>query len=76
MLESYAKIATLLAVAFLFGGMFLFSTGFAALLFKYLSPTDARMLIRNAFPPFYLFVIFSSGVAVLLSWQTDLFSAG
>lgn len=76
MLESYAKIATLLAVAFLFGGMFLFSTGFAALLFKYLPPTDARMLIRNAFPPFYLFVIFSSGVAVLLSWQTDLFSAG
>jgi len=76
MLESYAKVATLLLVAFLFGGMFLFSAGFAALLFKYLPPKDARILIRNAFPPFYLFVIFSSGVASLLSSQTDLFSAG
>ena len=76
MLESYSKIATLLLVAFLFGGMFLFSVGFAALLFKYLPPTDARMLIRNTFPPFYLFVIFSSGVAAVLSGQRDLFSAG
>jgi len=75
-MESYSKIATLLMIALLFGGMFLFSAGFAALLFKYLPPTDARMLIRNTFPPFYLFVIFSSGVAALLSWQTDLFSAG
>jgi len=73
--ESYEKIATMLSVAFLFGGMFLFSAGFAAFLFKYLPPTDARMLIRNAFPPFYMFVIFSSGVAAVLSWQTDLFSA-
>lgn len=76
MLESYSKIATLLLVAFLFGGMFLFSAGFAALLFKYLPPADARMLIRNAFPPFYLLVIFFSGLAAVLSWQTDLFSAG
>ena len=76
MLDSYSKIATLLLVAFLFGGMFLFSAGFAALLFKYLPPADARMLIRNAFPPFYLLVIFFSGLAAVLSWQTDLFSAG
>ena len=76
MLENYSKIATLLLVAFLFGGMFLFSAGFAALLFKYLPPADARMLIRNAFPPFYLLVIFFSGLAAVLSWQTDLFSAG
>lgn len=75
MLESYSKIATLLLVALLFGGMFLFSAGFAALLFKYLPPTDARALIRNAFPSFYLFVIFISGVAAVLSWKADLFSA-
>lgn len=75
MLESYLQVASLLVVACLFGGMLLFSAGFAALLFKYLPPVDARMLIRNAFPSFYLFVIFSSGLAALLSWQTDLFSA-
>ena len=74
MLESYLQMASLLVVACLFGGMFLFSAGFAALLFKYLPPTDARMLIRKAFPPFYLFVIFSSGFAALLSWPADLFS--
>jgi hypothetical protein len=53
----------------------LFSAGFAAFLFKYLPPEDARMLIRKAFPPFYLFVIIASGVAMLLSWRDDSYSA-
>lgn len=75
MLDVYLRITNLLVVAFLFGGMFLFSGGFAALLFRYLPPADARMLIRKAFPPFYLFVIASSGLAAGLSWMSDPFSA-
>lgn len=71
MSTSYLQMASLLVVAGLFGGMFLFSASFAAFLFKYLASTDARMLIRKAFPPFYLFVIFSSGLAGALSWQSD-----
>ena len=75
MLDAYLHIASLLVVSLLFGGMFLFSAGFAAFLFRYLPPQDARMLIRAAFPPFYLFVIVSSGLAVVLSWRLDTFSA-
>jgi hypothetical protein len=71
MLESYLQMGSLLLVAGLFGGMLLFSAGFAALLFKYLPATQARMLIRKAFPPFYLFVISFSGLAALLCWTTD-----
>jgi Domain of unknown function (DUF4149) len=75
MLDAYLHTASLLVVSLLFGGMFLFSAGFAAFLFRYLPPQDARMLIRKAFPPFYLFVIVSSGLAMALSWRSDSFSA-
>jgi ABC-type transport system involved in multi-copper enzyme maturation permease subunit len=75
MFDVYLRTASLLVVALLFGGMFLFSAGFAAFLFRYLPPEDARMLIRKAFPSFYLFVIVSSGVAMALSWRSDSFSA-
>jgi uncharacterized membrane protein YccF (DUF307 family) len=75
MLDAYLRMASLLVVSALFGGMFLFSAGFAGFLFRYLPPQDARMLIRKAFPPFYLFVIVLSGLAMALSWQSDSFSA-
>ncbi len=75
MLDAYLHTASLLVVSLLFGGMFLFSAGFAAFLFRYLPPQDARMLIRKVFPPFYLFVIVSSGLAMALSWRSDSFSA-
>ena len=74
MLSVYLPMATLLLVALLFGGMFLFSAGFAAFLFRHLPQQDARMLIRKAFPPFYLFVIISSGLVIALSWRSDPFS--
>ena len=74
MLGVYLPMATLLIVALLFGGMFLFSVGFAAFLFRHLPQQDARMLIRKAFPPFYLFVIISSGLVMALSWRSDPFS--
>ena len=75
MLDAYLHTASLLVVSLLFGGMFLFSAGFAAFLFRYLPPQDARMLIRKAFPLFYLFVIVVSGFATALCWRSDSFSA-
>jgi hypothetical protein len=75
MLDVYLRMTNLLVVALLFGGMFLFSGGFAAFLFRYLPPADARMLIRKVFPPFYLFVIASSSLATGLSLMSDSFSA-
>jgi len=75
MLDALLHMASLLLVAGLFGGMFFFSAGFAAFLFKHLSPQSARMLIRKAFPPFYLFVMAFSGLAALLAWRSDSWSA-
>jgi len=75
MLDVYLRMTNLLVVALLFGGMFLFSVAFAAFLFRYLPPADARMLIRKAFQSFYLFVIASSGLAAGLSVMSDSFSA-
>lgn len=49
--------AAILLTALLFGGMVLYSFGFASFLFSAL-PTDAAgPLLRRAFPHFYLFVI-------------------
>lgn len=76
MLDAFLHVACLLLVAGLFGGMLLFSAGFAAFLFRYLPAQDARMLIRKAFPHFYLFVMGASGSAMVLSWRSDAFSAG
>ena len=75
MLDVYVRTAALLIVAWLFGGMLLFSAGFAAFLFKNLPPAEARVLIRKVFPPFYLFVIFLAGLAMALFWSTDSLSA-
>ena len=75
MLDAYLRMASLLVVSLLFGGMLLFSAGFAAFLFRYLPPQNARMLIRKAFPLFYLFVIVVSGFATALCWRSDSFSA-
>ncbi len=75
MLDAFLSMASFLVVAWLFGGMLFFSAGFAAFLFKYLPPAQARMLIRKAFPPFYLFVMGSSALATVLSWRSDSFTA-
>lgn len=74
MFDAYIPIAALLLVAWLFGGMLLFSVGFAAFLFKNLPPAEARLLIRKIFPSFYLYVILSSGLAAILFWNSDFFS--
>lgn len=61
----------LLAAALLFGGMTLYSFGFAAFLFTALPPDRAGPLIRRAFPHFYLFVIATAAAAAALLWPSD-----
>mgnify|MGYP006184377595 FL=1 len=75
MMVSWLYAAALLATAFLFGGMLLFAAGFAAVAFKSLPPAQARALIRQAFPPFYLYVIVTAAAAALLSLPTDALAA-
>jgi hypothetical protein len=64
-------IAAHLVTALLFGGMTLFSFGFAAFLFSALSPEMARATIRRAFPHFYLFVMATAALAAGLLWTSD-----
>jgi hypothetical protein len=64
-----------LATALLFGGMVLYSFGFAAFLFAALPPQTAGTTLRKAFPWFYIFVIATAAVAALLWWQHDSTSA-
>jgi hypothetical protein len=66
---------TLLATALLFGGMVLYSFGFAAFLFTALPADMAGPLIRKAFPHFYLFVLGTSAVVGGLAMMNDTVSA-
>ncbi len=68
-------IAAILVSSLLFGGMTLFSFGFAALLFSALPAAKARTVIRQAFPHFYLFVIGTAAVAAALLVPVDAVSA-
>ena len=53
----------------------LFSMSFAAFLFKSLPPAKASILIRKAFPSFYIFVATTSLIAALLAIAISLYSA-
>jgi hypothetical protein len=75
MLDTALKISALLTTAFLFGGMLLFAGSFAAFLFKVMPIADARILIRKAFPFFYLYVIAASSAAAVLTAQQDMLSS-
>ncbi len=68
--------AALLTTALLFGGMVLYSFGFAAFLFTALAPDVAGATLRRAFPMFYLFVIGTAAVAAGLVWRFDPLAAG
>lgn len=63
------RFLSLLASATLFGGMMLFSFGFAPLVFKTLDVGEAGRMLRQAFPWYYLFVlvIAALGAALMLS---------
>jgi hypothetical protein len=75
MLDTALKISALLTTAFLFGGMLLFAGSFAAFLFKVMPIADARILIRKAFPFFYIYVIAASTAAAVLTAQQDMISS-
>ncbi len=64
-----------LTTALLFGGMTLYSFGFAAFLFTALPAPAAGAALRKAFPWFYLFVIASAAAAALLWWPHNTTSA-
>ena len=65
----------ILSTALLFGGMALYSFGFAAFLFTALPAPSAGATLRRAFPLFYLFVLVTATLAALLWWSHDLTSA-
>ncbi|MEE4117552.1 MAG: DUF4149 domain-containing protein [Paracoccaceae bacterium] len=65
------EIAALLLTATLFGGMALYSFGFAPFLFRELSPAQAGPLIRAAFPHYYLFVIVGALATGLVLMAVD-----
>jgi hypothetical protein len=67
LIQSLAVLST----ALLFGGMTLYSFGFAAFLFSALPAASAGALLRRAFPWFYLFVMATSALAALLWWSHD-----
>jgi Domain of unknown function (DUF4149) len=60
-----------LSTALLFGGMTLYSFGFAAFLFTALPAQTAGATLRRAFPWFYGFVIVTAAVAAVLWWSHD-----
>ena len=64
------EFIALLLVSTLFGGMMLYSFGFAPLVFSALPVDDASRFLRAAFPHYYVFVIVtavSSGAILLRS---------
>jgi hypothetical protein len=71
MSDSMILSLAVLSTALLFGGMTLYSFGFAALLFTTLPAKTAGAALRRAFPWFYTFVIATSAAAALLWWPRD-----
>lgn len=69
-------IFALLATALLFGGMVLYSFGFAAFVFSALPPDVAGRTLRKAFPHFYIFVMVLALTAAALSGLSDVISTG
>ncbi len=67
--------AGILLTALLFGGMVLYSFGFAAFVFSALPSDMARSTIRRAFPHFYIFVLAVSAIAALFAAGVDQTSA-
>ena len=69
-------VAALLLTAFLFGGMLLYSFGFAAFVFTTLPAEQAGRLLREAFPHFYAWCIVTSVAAALSFYFVAPLSAG
>lgn len=69
------EITALLVTALLFGGMVLYSFGFAAFLFTALPSDIAGKTIRRGFPLFYLFVLITAALGAVLTWPGNQTSA-
>lgn len=69
------EFLALLATAALFGGMILYSFGFAPLVFRSFPAEEAGRFIRLAFPWYYLFVIACAALAGALLGVRDLAAA-
>jgi len=67
--------AAVLCTALLFGGMTLYSFGFAAFLFTALPAPTAGATLRRAFPWFYVFVMATSALGALLWLPHDRLAA-
>ena len=65
----------LLTSSLLFGGMTLYSFGFAAFVFSALPPDLSGETIRKAFPHFYVFVFATSGISAVVFYFFDLLAA-
>ena len=61
----------LLTSSLLFGGMTLYSFGFAAFVFSALPPDLSGNTIRQAFPHFYIFVLATSAISATLLYFLD-----
>ena len=70
------NIAALLATSLLFGGMTLYSFGFAPLVFSAMPADAAGKLLRRAFPHYYVFVFVTALVAALALLPRDMLAAG
>jgi hypothetical protein len=69
------QLVALLLSATLFGGMVLYSFGFAPMVFSSLPAEHAGRFIRTAFPWYYLFVIVSSGLSAIALFFSNPWSA-
>lgn len=69
------RIAALLPTALLFGGMSLYSFGFAPMVFSALKADVAGGLLRKAFPHYYLLVVVAATAATGALAAFDGFSA-
>ena len=70
------QFIALLSVAILFGGMTLYSFGFAPMLFNTLPAAEAGRLLRTAFPWYYAFVILCAGTGGAVLLHDDTRSSG
>ncbi len=75
MLFTWQIAAAQLMVAFLFGGSLLYSSSFAAFLFRTLPPQEAGALLRKAFTQFYLWLIVTAFISALLLINIDVISS-
>jgi hypothetical protein len=74
-MHSALSPVAMLFSSLLFGGMVLFSFGFALFVLKHLPAAVARPLIRQAFPHYYLLVIVTAALAALAAAPVDLLTA-